>query len=277
MRARTIGCLLCVGFVVVAAWSIGSSTVYAEEAKAQPGGVCPSIGYQTDRCECSEGERCEGCPSNLCAADGNCACMNAVRQSAGTIKGTVRVTRAKVKTEGPKSYKDVVVFLDKVRENTIPNPAKHAVMDQRSLTYIPHVLPIQAGTTVDFHNNDTDKHNVYVLYDDTGETEDFGTWSPGDSRSHQFNDPNAVIALCRLQLEMAAYIVVLENPFFTLASLDGETQEASFVIKNVPPGTYELKIWHKKLKLKGGSQEVVVEKGKTSSVDLAITKAKYAG
>ena len=70
--------------------------------------------------------------------------------------------------------------------------------------------------------------------------------------------------------------MVLDNPFFTMTAIDGKTQQASFTIKNVPAGKYTLKTWHKKLKLKGGSREVTVEAGKTSNVELTITKAKYA-
>ena len=99
--------------------------------------------------------------------------------------------------------------------------------------------------------------------------------------------PDVAITLCKLHLEMAAYVVVLENPFFTVAGIgsktkkasagvQGETQKVSYTIRNVPPGKYVLQTWHKKLKLKGGGQKVTVEKGKTTSADLTITKAKYA-
>jgi len=197
-------------------------------------------------------------------------------ENTGTISGTIKVYKSKVKTEGPKSFKDVIVYLKKVGDNKFPPPAEHAKLDQKGLVFIPHVLAIQKGTTVDFHNSDNDKHNVYFLYESTGKTVDLGTWNPGDMRSHTFDNADSIIGLCKLHLEMAAYIAVLDNPFFTVAIIDGETQQASYTIKNVPPGKYALKAWHKKLKLKGGEQEVVVKSKKTTTLDLTITRKKYA-
>jgi hypothetical protein len=75
---------------------------------------------------------------------------------------------------------------------------------------------------------------------------------------------------------MAAHILVLEYPFFTVAAIDGETQRANYEIKDVPAGDYVLKAWHKKLKMKTGSAQVTVVAGQNASVDFAITGAKYA-
>jgi hypothetical protein len=149
-------------------------------------------------------------------------------------------------------------------------------MDQRGLVFIPHVMAIQTGTTVDFLNSDNDRHNVYFLYDETGDTLDIGTWGPGQTVSHTFEKSGLVIALCQLHLEMAAYILVLDCPFFTVAAIDEKTQSGRYEITGVPAGNYALKAWHKKLKMKGGSAEVGVAPGQTTTLDLQITRARYA-
>jgi plastocyanin len=189
-------------------------------------------------------------------------------ETVGVISGTVKTWKTKVKTAGPKSYKDVVIYLEKVGDNNFPTPSKHLVMDQRGMVFIPHVLVIQKGTTVDFLNNDNELHNVYCM--------DLGTWPQGETRSFTFNNPGVGTMLCKKHLEMAAYVVVLENPYFTVVELDKKTQSAEFTINNVPPGEYILKTWHKKLKLKGGGQKVSVEEGKTATITIDITKSKYA-
>lgn len=194
----------------------------------------------------------------------------------GTVAGNIQVWKTKVKTDGPKSDKDVVVFLEPVVGKQYSSVKKSAVMDQRGLTFIPHVVSIQKGTTVEFKNSDNDKHNVYFLYDKTGETLDIGTKPPGESVFHTFQDMGVVITLCKLHLEMAAYVIVLDNPFFTQAVIDGDTQQGSYRIQNIPPGEYILKTWHKKLKMKGKCARVVVENGKTTTFDIIITKRKYA-
>ena len=277
--------LVCLASVaaVLALGFFCSDAVFAAESK-----LCPGLGCQSDKCECTPGEKCQNCPCSPCSADKNCACITAVRASAGTIKGTVGIYRTRVKTTGSKSDKDVVVYLEKVAGNDFPPSAKRKRMDQKGLVFIPHVLAIQKGTTVEFLNNDNDKHNVYLFNDNTGKEDiDIGTAPPGKLMSLRFEKPNkhklekdgepkTLIALCKLHLEMAAYIAVFDNPFFTVASIDGKPQKAQYTLKNVPPGKYQLNIWHKKLKLRGGSKEIVVEQGKTTTVDFEITKAKYA-
>jgi plastocyanin len=194
----------------------------------------------------------------------------------GTVSGVIRVEKARVKTSGAKSFKDVIVYLKPLVPGMYPPPAAHAVMDQKGLVFIPHVMAVQRGTTVDFLNSDHDRHNVYFLYDDTGETLDIGTWGPGQTVSHTFEKAGLVITLCQLHLEMAAYILVLEYPFFTVSGVDAETRSAGYEIRGVPAGKYELGAWHKKLKMKGGAVEVAVAAGETTAMDITITRAKYA-
>jgi len=201
---------------------------------------------------------------------------NGPAQDTGTVAGVVEVQKARVKTGGAKSFKDVVVYLEPTAPAAYPPPAGHAIMDQRGLVFIPHVLAVQQGTTVDFLNSDHDRHNVYFLYDNTGETLDIGTWGPGETVSHTFEETGLVITLCELHLGMAAHILVLKSPFFTVAEIDDKTQKATYEIKGVPAGDYVLKAWHKKLKMKAGTARVTVAAGQTATVDVVITKGKYA-
>jgi plastocyanin len=194
---------------------------------------------------------------------------------AGMVAGVIDVQKARVKARGAKSFKDVVVYLAPQAPAVYPPPAAHAVMDQRGLVFIPHVMAVQQGTTVDFLNSDNDRHNVYFLYDKTGDTLDIGTWGPGEAVSHTFKETGLVIVLCQLHLEMAAYILVLEHPFFSVAEIDAETQRAKYEIRDVPAGNYLLKAWHKKLKMKSGAVGVTVVAGETATVDFVITKKKY--
>ena len=194
----------------------------------------------------------------------------------GTVAGVIDVHKVRVKTGGAKSFKDVVIYLEPLTPAVYPAPAEHAVMDQRGLVFIPHVLVIQQGTTVDFLNSDNDRHNVYFLYDETGDTLDIGTWGAGEMVSYTFKKTGLVITLCQLHLEMAANILVLEYPFFSVAEIDGKTQQGKYEIREVPAGNYVLKAWHKKLKMKTGTARVTVAAGRTATIDFAITKAKYA-
>lgn len=196
---------------------------------------------------------------------------------AATVTGSINVARASLRTEGPKHDLDVVIALSPVPGAPSPPSSAAAAMDQRGLVFLPHVLAIQKGTTVTFLNNDNDQHNVYFLDDNTGETLDIGTWGPGVSVEHTFDVPGMVITLCKLHLEMAAYIVVLEHPWFTRVQLDPDSLSASFSIEDVPAGDYELVAWHKKLKQKGGARRLSFADSAVEGGEIVMTPARYAG
>ncbi len=193
----------------------------------------------------------------------------------GTVTGSVALHRATVVTDGPKHDRDVVVYLDPVGGADPPPSQGKAIMDQKGLVFVPHVLAVQKGTTVTFLNSDSDQHNVYFLNDRTGETLDIGTWGPNVSVDHRFEEAGVVITLCKLHLEMAAYIIVVDNPWFTVVQVDNATS-GSFTIEGVPPGEYELTAWHKKFKQKGGAARITVTPGGKTETEVVITKARYA-
>jgi len=162
---------------------------------------------------------------------------------AGDIKGNV-------KAKGAKHSGDAVVYIDKIPGKTFMPPKEPALMDQKNLVFIPHVLPILAGTTVNYLNSDDVLHNVFTP-DKCAERFNLGTWPKGQVRSYTFKEPGCVsVMLCNVHPEMEAYIVVLETPYFAVSAKDG-----AYVIKDVPAGKYTLRIWHEKLK----GQEVSVE------------------
>jgi plastocyanin len=177
---------------------------------------------------------------------------------AGDIKG-------KVKARGVKHSGDAVIFIDKIPGKTFQPPKEHAIMDQKNLVFIPHVLPVLAGTTVDYLNSDDVLHNVFTP-DKCAEKFNLGTWPKGQVRSFTFKEPGCVaVMLCNVHPEMEAFIVVTETPYF-----DVSTKEGSYLIKNVPAGKYTMRIWHEKLK--GQSVEVEVpEKGEVT-VNFEIKK-----
>lgn len=204
------------------------------------------------------------------------AMLLAARAQAGKVSGTVSVENAKVVTTGAKSQKDVVVILEPQSPGKYPAPAKHAVMDQRGLVFIPHVMAVQKGTPVDFLNSDNDRHNVFFLIEKTGATLDIGTWGPGQTVTHTFKETGPFVTLCQLHLEMAAHILVFDHPFYQVVELDPKTQSTRFEIANVPAGRYWLNAWHKKLKKKGKPEEITVGEGSAVLAHIIITKSKYA-
>jgi plastocyanin len=152
---------------------------------------------------------------------------------AGEIKGQVSAA-------GSISTESVVVYLDTIPGKTFDAPTKHAIMDQRHLKFVPQVLVVLQGTTVDFLNSDSTLHNVF--WPDIGGNKklaaNLGTWPQGQKKSFTFNNPGAITLLCNVHPEMSGYVVVVTNPYF-----DVTNKEGAYEIKNVPPGHYTLKTW----------------------------------
>src|SRR6266581_5847465 len=101
-----------------------------------------------------------------------------VSSFAGSLSGSVTAS-------GQRDNADAVVFVDQVQGKTFPAPAAHATVDQLKMTFIPHVLVVLAGTTVDFANSDSVTHNVFTPEKCAGSF-NLGTWGKGASRSHLF-------------------------------------------------------------------------------------------
>jgi len=175
--------------------------------------------------------------------------------NAGSITGVVTCQKMR-------NSADAVVFIEKVGDNKFAPPAEHAVIDQLNLTYVPRVVAMQKGTTVDFPNSDAVRHNVFSP--PTAALQfNLGTYPTGVVKEVLFDVVGETPLLCNVHAEMAGYAVAFENPYFAVTDKDG-----NYTIEGVPPGKYVVKTWHEKLK--EISQEVTVEAGKatTSNFDL---------
>ena len=158
------------------------------------------------------------------------AALAAAGAAAGTITGRV--------TSGPgEAVSDAVVYVGAVPGKSFAAPSKHALMDQKNLTFIPHVLPVQEGTTVDFANSDSVDHNVFSP-DPCAPAFDLGTWGKGGVRSHTFDKPCKAVILCSIHPDMEAFVVVVPTPYFARTGGDG-----AYTIQGVPDGSYTVHAW----------------------------------
>lgn len=186
---------------------------------------------------------------------------SALLSPAGRLEAEGRGTLVGTVTWGPQRLHNVVVYIEKV-EGTFRPPEEAAVMDQKNLTFVPHVLPILIGTTVDFVNGDGVLHNLHAFL--RRETL-FNIAMPKflKKKSMVFQKEGPVLMLCDVHKEMSAYIVILQNPFFALTDEQGR-----FVIKDITPGSYTLRTWHEKLKPQ--SRQVQPKEGDEVKVDFQL-------
>jgi len=205
---------------------------------------------------------------------------------AGTIKGTVRYSGApmerkkfpvtidqylcgKEKTAGDfllspnNGIQNVVVSLQGVTAGAKgpanPAPVK---MDQSKCEFIPRVVIVPAGGTVEFLNSDRLMHNV----------RSGGKDNPPFNRAQPhartiaigFKHPEVLRVDCDLHSWMRGWVVVAEHPFYALTNETGE-----FIIENVPPGKYTLQLWQETL---GTVTQEVTVSGDSTSVAVRMQK-----
>lgn len=151
----------------------------------------------------------------------------------------------KVVCKGLRDCADAVVYIGTISGKSFPAPKEHAKMDQKSLAFSPHVLPVLVGTTVDFLNSDSVLHNVFTP-EACAEKFNLGTWPQGETKSYTFKKECAAVLLCKVHPEMEAYVVAVPTPYFATAHADG-----SYHMSDLPDGSYTVKVWHPKLKAAG--------------------------
>lgn len=176
---------------------------------------------------------------------------------AGTIKGHVEC-------KGVRTNQGAVVYIDTIEGKDFPPPKDPVLNDQKGKEFVPHVLPIIQGTTVDFLNSDPFLHNVFSP-DEVADEFNLGSWGQGEKRSYIFNKLGEAVILCNLHPEMEGWIVVLPTPYFAVTDENG-----NYTIENVPEGTYTLKTWHKKLGL--AQAEVTVTANAESTADFTLKR-----
>jgi plastocyanin len=148
--------------------------------------------------------------------------------------------KGKVSVQGIKSAENIAVYVDVIPDKKFDAPKDHVVVDQRKMAFIPHVVAVQQGTTVEFLNSDPVGHNVYwpSISGNKKLSHNLGTWPKGEKKPFQFNDLGVASLLCNVHPEMSGYVVVVPTPYFAVTDKDG-----NFEIKNVPAGKYTLKTW----------------------------------
>jgi len=174
--------------------------------------------------------------------------------------------KGKVSVQGIKSAENIAVYVDAVPGKKFDAPAEHVVIDQKKMTFVPHVTVVMQGTTVDFLNSDPVGHNVYwpSISGNKKLAHNMGTWPQGQRKSFQFTDLGAASLLCNVHPEMSGYVVVVPTPYFAVTDKDG-----NYTIKNVPPGHYTIVTWSEEGKPTTQSVDVSAA---TATVDLTVKK-----
>jgi plastocyanin len=118
-----------------------------------------------------------------------------------------------------------------------PRATRVKAVVQKDKRFMPHVLAVPLGATVEFRNDDDLFHNVFSL--SKPNDFDLGLYKSGAQREQVFSTPGPVQLLCNIHASMNGWLYVSDSPWFAQADANGK-----FTVKNVPPGNYELETWH---------------------------------
>jgi plastocyanin len=192
----------------------------------------------------------------------------------GRLAGTVTLTLATSARSTASAYesrgvtprpkpqpesRNVIIFIDGLAGGA--ERKVQSSIEQKNEQFIPHVVAITTGSSVDFPNADPFFHNVFSL--SRGATFDLGRYAPGTSRSHVFRRPGIVKVFCQIHSHMSAVVRVFDHGWFTIPNDGG-----SFVIEGVPAGERTVVAWHERI---GESRDsVTIRPGQTTQIEFTL-------
>ena len=166
-----------------------------------------------------------------------------------TVEGRVELPQTKSAPVMTKRYEIVtkggvlstnpplaVVYLEGAGGKPGQLPTKQ--VSQKDMNFVPTLLAVQTGTTVEFPNEDDTYHNIFSY--SPAKRFDLGRYRPDERPipSVVFDKPGLVTLRCDIHEHMRGLVLVLDTPHFTTTDTDGR-----FRLTGLPPGKYTLKAW----------------------------------
>lgn len=120
---------------------------------------------------------------------------------------------------------------------TLPLARRTAVMDQKNRMFIPHVLPVQTGTSVRFPNSDNIRHHVYSF--SPAKPFQLPLYKGTPANPEVFDRAGVVTLGCNIHDQMTAFIVVVDTPYFEKIAANGRAS-----LQGLGAGRYTLRVWY---------------------------------
>ena len=119
----------------------------------------------------------------------------------------------------------------------LPPVRRSAKMDQKNRMFIPHVLPVQTGTAVNFPNSDDIRHHVYSF--SSAKSFQLPLYKGTPANPVIFDKAGVVTLGCNIHDQMSAFIVVVNTPYFEKSGGSGRV-----TLRDVEPGRYAVHVWY---------------------------------
>jgi plastocyanin len=177
--------------------------------------------------------------------------------NAGSVSGKARVA-------GKESAANIVVYLEGVR-GTFKLPEKRPEVNHINLQFEPPVSAILKGATMDFPNSDSVFHSAFSI--SPSNPFDLGLYQKGREKFVLFKNPGVVELFCHIHSHMHGFVLVLDNPYFSVTNAGGE-----FDLANVPDGDYTIKAWANPTTVM--TKTVSVAGNRTVNMDFTLTASR---
>jgi plastocyanin len=157
-----------------------------------------------------------------------------------------------------------IVYAEPVDRPAPTRPATLRLL-QRDKTFIPAVMVVPVGSTVDFPNQDDIFHNVFSL--SAPAPFDLGLYRAGATKKRTFALPGTYRVFCNIHPQMTAFIVVVATPYIATVGEEGRYS------LELPPGTY--RVTARSDRATPTAVEVTVKTGNESVPDITLDESRY--
>lgn len=171
----------------------------------------------------------------------------------------------KVQDGKGRAVKDAVVYaMPEGRQ--LPLAHRTAVMDQRNRMFVPHVLPVQTGTSVQFPNSDDVRHHVYSF--SPAKPFQLPLYKGTPANPEVFDRAGVVTLGCNIHDQMSAFIIVVDTPYFEKTAASGQA-----VLRDVDGGRYTVRVWYPDMRTEPQPQSITLSGSERTSVSFTTGAA----
>jgi len=193
-----------------------------------------------------------------------CAVTIAWLAAGAPVNASPVTGRVAVKGRGDRGAAPTVVYAEPLDGRGPGRPVTFK-LTQRNKAFVPRLLAVPVGSTVEFPNEDQIFHNIFTL--SRPNPFDLGLYRAGASKSRVFTEPATYRVFCNIHPQMTAVILVLPTSFIA------EVDAAGSYRLDLPPGRYRVTAWSERSQ--PATADVTVTAAALAVPDLQLDESQY--
>jgi plastocyanin len=139
------------------------------------------------------------------------------------------------------------------------------VMDQVNRTFVPDLLVISTGSSIEFPNSDSVSHQIYSF--SSAHRFQLPLYRGKPYPPVRFDQPGVITLGCNIHDSMLAYVLVTDAPYF------GRTDATGTWSMEVPRGTYRVTVWHPRMNEASElERQIMIGEGDKAALTLRLAK-----